>query len=79
MPVVSERDLVWRRSSATNGECVEVASREGYLLVRDSKAPGEAVLEFRQKDWRGFLWSIKSGNLAGPPGKGSSRRGRGLK
>jgi Domain of unknown function (DUF397) len=69
MPTASERDVLWHRSSVTNGDCVEVASREGHLLVRDSKAPDEAVLDFPWKDWRAFLRDIRRGDAPRAQGR----------
>lgn len=51
-----ERSLSWRKSSYSGnsgGQCVEVAA-PGPVLVRDSKDPHGAVLEFHPEAWRHF-------------------------
>jgi hypothetical protein len=53
--------LQWRKSSAClPRECVEVASHEGYVLVRDSADASGAVLEFRNDQWRNFMAETSS-------------------
>lgn len=55
---------VWRtstRSSATN--CVEVATLDGHVAVRDSKDRGGPVLMFTQNPWREFLAATKAGEF----------------
>jgi len=48
--------LVWRRSSRSDGLCVEVASIEGVVaMVRDSKDPAGPVLAFPASSWLSFL------------------------
>jgi hypothetical protein len=53
--------LCWRKSSksaATN--CVEVATLEGAVLVRDSKDPHGPVMRFSTGDWARFVALITS-------------------
>jgi hypothetical protein len=49
--------LYWRKSlhSMGNGACIEVASREGHVAVRDSKDPDGAMLLYSAAEWRSFL------------------------
>lgn len=54
----------WRtstRSSATN--CVEVATLDGAVAVRDSKDRGGPVLMFTRTPWREFLAATKAGEF----------------
>ena len=57
--------LNWRKSrySAGNGECVEVAKTEPYVLVRDSRNKTGTVLKVKAGPWQGFLSRIKSGDV----------------
>ena len=64
---------VWRKSSHSNGNCVEIAWRRGAvginILVRDSKFPSQEPLVFTPREWAVFLERVKSADLdvlAGP-------------
>ena len=64
---------VWRTSSHSDGNCVEIAWRRGAvginILVRDSKFPGREPLVFTPREWAVFLERVKSQDfdvLAGP-------------
>jgi len=68
---------VWRKSSHSNGNCVEIAWRRGAvginILVRDSKFPGRDPLVFTPREWAVFLDRVKSDDfdvLAGPRAAG---------
>ena len=55
-------DLNWRKSSfSSNGgaECVEAASRDGIVMVRDTKDHTQ-VHTFTADAWRAFLVGIKT-------------------
>jgi hypothetical protein len=54
----------WRTASDCNGasSCVEVASVDGCILVRDSKlAPASPVLRVKVPSWWSFLAAVKTG------------------
>jgi len=54
----------WRKSSYSNdsGNCVEVASMNYFVAVRDTKQGDRGpVLEFTEATWRSFLAQAKSG------------------
>ncbi|MBZ9642941.1 DUF397 domain-containing protein [Streptomyces sp. PSKA30] len=56
-PGHGEAQLNWRKSSYSGsggGDCVEVATAPGTVLVRDSKKQAEAVLAFPQEQWAAF-------------------------
>jgi hypothetical protein len=52
----------WRkaRRSVGNGACVEVASLEGDVLVRDSMIPDSPVVSFPASAWQFFLDATKA-------------------
>jgi hypothetical protein len=62
---LAQRDLSWRkaRSSVGNGACVEVASFQDMVAVRDSKNPHGAVLTYSAVEWRTFLDGAKKGEF----------------
>jgi hypothetical protein len=52
--------LVWwksKRSDVTG--CVEVAFKDGSVLVRDSMNPSGPVLQFSVQSWKTFLDSVR--------------------
>ena len=58
------QNVVWHRASrCANGECVEVASRDGLILVRDSKDPAGEVLAYSNDEWTAFISSVKAGDF----------------
>jgi hypothetical protein len=60
-----EQSIVWRKSTVSNtGGCVEVAVRDGSVLIRDSKNPGGAVLSLSSAVWSAFLGYARSGEFA---------------
>jgi hypothetical protein len=58
---------VWRKSTfsgSNGGNCVEVAYRDGYLLVRDTKDHGHGpILRYTPVEWRAFVAGIRSGEF----------------
>jgi len=58
-------ELMWRKSSASGnqGQCVEVAEREGQYFMRDSKDPTGPVLTFTQAEWVAFITGAKAGEF----------------
>jgi hypothetical protein len=57
-------ESVWRKSLASGtGDCVEVAFFPGRVLVRDSKAPELARLEFTASEWKAFLLGVHRGEF----------------
>jgi len=56
----------WRKSSHSSGtgNCVEVATADGTVGVRDSKQhDGGPVLEFSDVAWKAFIRAAKSGSF----------------
>jgi hypothetical protein len=71
---------VWRKSSHSNGNCVEIAWRRGSeginIVVRDSKFPGRDPLVFTPGEWAVFLDRVKSEDfdvLAGSGNQGPAQ------
>jgi hypothetical protein len=59
-------DLNWRKStySSNAAECVEAASRDGMVLVRDSKANSNGpVHRYPAAEWRALLAAIRNGEF----------------
>ena len=57
-------DAVWRKSSRSsgNGNCVEVATLDEVIAVRDSKDPDGPRLAFGPAQWRTFAAQVKAAN-----------------
>lgn len=56
----------WRKSSRSGGNggnCVEVATFDTAVAVRDSKAPDQAMLVFGRPEWATFLAAAKDGEF----------------
>jgi hypothetical protein len=53
----------WRKStrSGQGADCVEIASAENTIAVRDSKNPDGPSLGFGRTTWRHFSGHVKSG------------------
>jgi Domain of unknown function (DUF397) len=63
-----ETDLsraVWRKSTRSNngGACVEVATLQGIVAVRDSKDPDGAALVFSPQEWQAFTTGVAGGEF----------------
>lgn len=56
--------LTWKKSAASmTGNCVEVASIDDSVFVRDSKDPKGAKLTFSRPEWLSFLTDVRDGKL----------------
>jgi len=58
---MDRQDFGWRKASYSNGSgnCVETASGNGAVLVRDTTDRGGAVLNFTAAAWREFTGALK--------------------
>jgi hypothetical protein len=59
---MEETDMNWRKSRFSNGganACVETASDDGVVLVRDTTNRDGGTLGFTAAAWHTFLGSIK--------------------
>lgn len=56
--------LAWRKSSASgeSGGCVEIASNEALVLVRDSRDRSGAMIAFPSAQWSAFIRRIRNEN-----------------
>jgi len=50
-------------SFCNGGECVEVAQRDGMIVLRDSTRPNGIMLRYAVGGWGSFVRNIKSGQL----------------
>jgi hypothetical protein len=56
-------NIQWRKasySSGNGGNCTEVATVPGSVLVRDSKDPGGPVLAFGREAWERFAERMRA-------------------
>ena len=54
----------WRKSSYSDGnggQCVEAASGDGVVLVRDTTNRDGGTLAFTADAWRAFMTDVKRG------------------
>jgi hypothetical protein len=59
-------DAIWI-SMCNGGSCLEVAFRDGWVGVRDSKQGfGSTVLTFTADEWQAFITGVKEGRFDGP-------------
>lgn len=66
MATVEGTQPEWRRSSnCMNGECVEVATCHGHVLIRDSAELAGPVLMFAADQWRCFARGISGQQTRG--------------
>jgi hypothetical protein len=59
-------NLGWRKSSYSgNGgdNCVEVADRDGVVLVRDTKDRSKAPHRFTRAEWKAFTAGVCAGEF----------------
>jgi Domain of unknown function (DUF397) len=59
------RGLAWRKAkrSVANGACVELASFNGMIAMRDSKDPDGPVLMYTPAELSAFLHGAKAGEF----------------
>jgi Domain of unknown function (DUF397) len=58
-------NVPWRKSSRSTGqggECVEIATLAGRVMVRDSKNSGGPVLAFEVAGFRRFVEAVRAGS-----------------
>jgi hypothetical protein len=55
--------LNYRKSarSVNGGNCTEVASTSGIIVVRDSQDPDTLVLSYPADTWRSFVSAVRGG------------------
>jgi hypothetical protein len=65
VPEYKMNRLDWRKSarSINAGNCTEVASSAGFVLVRDSQDPHSLVLPYSTTTWRTFLSAARTGKF----------------
>jgi hypothetical protein len=62
---LQQRSLTWQKSSRSGaaGHCVEVASADAAVFVRDSKDVTGPVLQFGTEGWTEFLAGVRGGEF----------------
>ncbi|HJY72805.1 MAG TPA: DUF397 domain-containing protein [Streptosporangiaceae bacterium] len=58
-----DMNLQWRKatySSSNGGNCIEVATADHAVAVRDSKDPAGPRLAFRPHAWKAFTAEVKN-------------------
>jgi len=64
LPAQGESGIAWMRASfCGTGECVEVASHDGVIVMRDSKQPVGPVLRYSSAEWQAFISGVKAGEF----------------
>jgi len=64
MTEAQNQGLLWHRSRAcADTACVEAASEEENVFLRDAKKPDNAVLCFTRAEWDAFLTGAKAGDF----------------
>jgi len=54
----------WRTATmSTGGDCVQVGSNAGQVLVRHSKHPGGPVIFYTRREWAAFIDGVKKGEF----------------
>jgi hypothetical protein len=58
----TEQGRCWRKSSysGSGNNCVEVATADGDVAVRDSKNPDGPNMVFARDQWRALVRSVKA-------------------
>jgi hypothetical protein len=64
-PNDDKNPLNWRKSarSINAGNCTEVASVAGLIIVRDSQDPETLVLRYPARSWRSFVDAARMGHF----------------
>ena len=57
----------WRKASYSiaNGDCAEVASFPGIVVIRDTKDPHGLILRYPSDSWRSFINRAQKGSFDG--------------
>jgi Domain of unknown function (DUF397) len=56
--------LAWRTASfCQSGECIQVAQRDGLIILRDSTRPRGTLLHYDAGIWRCFIRDVKAGEF----------------
>jgi hypothetical protein len=59
---MEDKDMNWRKATYSNGganACVETASDDGVILVRDTTNRDGGMLAFTREAWQAFTGSLR--------------------
>jgi Domain of unknown function (DUF397) len=61
----TDDELCWRKAtfSAGDGACVQIASAQEYVAIRDSKNPESGMLRCSPEQFRSMLDAVKNGGF----------------
>jgi hypothetical protein len=65
MSGINVATVEWRKSSFSGptGQCVEVASTDDTVAIRDSKSPHSPALVVAPGQWRTFVGRVRTGHI----------------
>jgi hypothetical protein len=60
---IALRELAWQKASyCQSGECVEVVSKDGQVLVRNSQRP-QRIVRYTPAEWQAFVQGVRAGEF----------------
>jgi hypothetical protein len=64
-PISGQVDLAWRKASLSHAanNCVELALKDGMVVLRHSKSPDGPVIAYTAEEFYAFLDGAKKGEF----------------
>ena len=62
---MSDEELNWRMSSKSNGSgsCVEIADKDGGIIVRNSNDRSGSSVKYTAAEWDAFIAGVRGGEM----------------